>query len=373
MNSKPYPQIPIFIALLLLMICLGSGCAMQQTTRGTGNAASMEKAFAPKTEVYRPKGPSQMRQTVQDPEERMIHYNGYLKLRATNPDDVIESAIQLATSAGGYVERRDSTTVTLRVPVARFNDTLARVEKLGDVLEKSVTVEDITDAFMDIDLRLKIAEKTRNRLMELLEKADTEEAKIKLLKEIQRLNEEIENLTNQKNTLSSLANYSRLTLALVPRQVFSGRSADDDVTEFKWIYSLSPFRRDIAMQGELLKFRTPKEMVALDKKDLWISESADGTIFWASRRLNNPKGNTDFWFEAIRYRLEPEFTKSEVKQLGNFKVLRLVQGDEQSYIYLVGVHADEKWIELVEVYFPSTDQETRYGEAVFDSIAKDAE
>jgi hypothetical protein len=346
---------------------------MQQTTVGTGRPASMEKAFSHKTEVYKPKGPSHKKQTLQDPEERMIHYNGYLKLRATNPDDVIESAIELATSVGGYVERRSSTSVTLRVPVARFNDTLAKVEKLGDVLEKSITVEDITDAFMDIDLRLKIAEKTRNRLMELLEKADTEEAKIKLLKEIQRLNEEIENLTNQKNTLSSLANYSRLNVVVVPRQVFSKKPTDDDITEFKWIYSLSPFRRDIAVQSELLKFGAPKEMVALDKKNIWISESADGTIFWASKRLNNPKGDTDFWFEAIRYRLEPEFTKLEIKQLGRFKVVRLVQGAEQSYVYLVGVNAGEKWIELVEVYFPSMKQEVRYGPTIFDSISKGAE
>ena len=75
-----------------------------------------------------------------------------------------------------------------------FQGVFDKILTLGQVLDKSITAQDITDSYNDVELRLKIAQATGRRLMVLLEKAETEKEKLKLLQEIQRINEKIERM-----------------------------------------------------------------------------------------------------------------------------------------------------------------------------------
>jgi hypothetical protein len=67
---------------------------------------------------------------------------------------------------------------------------------------------------------------------------------------------------------------------------------------------------------------------------------------------------------AIRERLAPEFASAEEQTWGGFKVLRLVDGSEEPYVYLVAVRAEGRRLDLVEVTYPGLAQEERHGAAV---------
>lgn len=303
-------------------------------------------------------------------EDRKLHYNGYVKLRAIDPDEILNRAVEIAASAGGYVENRTLLAVTVRVPVARFDAIFKKMLALGPVLNKSVTVRDITDEYTDIELRLSLAREMQKRLTDLLAKAETEEEKLELLREIRRVNEEIEYLTTLMETLKSLADFSRVTVEVEPRQALETKTFTDDIAEFRWIHSLSPFRRDVSASGKKLEFEVPQEMVVLGKKGQWIAESADGAVFWACELENKPRGDTDFWFEAVKFRLGPEFESTEPDRAGKFRMLRLADRAKDSYIYLVGVCVEGDGLALVEIHYPSAAHEKRYGKRVIESITK---
>lgn len=364
--SKKDNKTTIAISLFLVLLCFELGCyyAPKKLEAGYDSATGLKPPqYAKPAEAAASEKPELS-------EDRKLHYNGYAKLRVTEMDEILNRVADLAAASGGYTEKRTSVLVTVRVPVSRFHSVFKEMLALGAVLQKSITVNDITEEYTDIELRLSLAKEMQKRLTDLLAKAETEEEKLELLREIRRVTEEIEYLTTLVEMLKSLAEYSRLTVEVEQRHAMGTNTGADDIAEFRWIHSLSPFRRDVWASGKKLEFEVPKEMVALDKKGRWIAESADGTIFWACKLENKPRGDTDFWFEALKYRLAPEFESSELDRAGKFRILRLADRAKDSYIYLVGVRVEGDRLELVEVCYPSVAREKRYGKAILESISR---
>jgi hypothetical protein len=296
--------------------------------------------------------------------KRMVHYNGFLKLRVSNPTETLQQATEIADAAGGYVESLSSTTVTLRVPVAKFREIYTKLAKIGDVLSRSMTAHDVTDAFVAMDLRVKTLRASRDRLITLLARAKKTREKLHLLREIQRLTEEIDQLEMHLGTLVSLAALSRLTVEAVPHQLQVRGSVTEPIAAFRWIHGLSPFARDIAFHGDKLELAVPKGMVELSDRAFWIAESADGAVIWASEQENLPAGSSEYWINAIKTRLGPEFGEANISKIGGFQVLRMVDQSEKAYRYVVAARVAGDVLELIEVYYPSGDHEKRYGAAV---------
>jgi hypothetical protein len=253
---------------------------------------------------------------------RKVHYNAHLKLRATKPEKVMEDAIVTVKAVGGYVEQQSHSLIVFRIPVAKFMNVYNQLQTFGEVINKSITATDITDAYVAVQLRLKLAKTTLQRLQALLIKAQTEKEKLQLLKEIQRVSEEVERLEGQFSTLDSLAKYSQLVLELEARLGLQARNHKQDFRGFGWIYSLSPFEKTVAQGGASLAFDVPEKMVALREEQPWTAESADHVAFWASKRLE------DF--------------------------------SDNPYVYMVGIRVVEDKIHLVEIYFPSKVHEQQY-------------
>ena len=296
---------------------------------------------------------------------RMVHYDGYAQLRVTRADEAIDGISALTTELGGRVERVGADHITVRIPVAEFDAAFGRVLELGEVLSKSVTAEDVTEAFSAVELRLHTARATRDRLQELLARAKDEKEKIQLLREIQRLTEQIDRMESQRRTLASLASMSRISVSLASKDALASGSTGLEVAGFEWIGRLSPFDRSQGHMGRALVPEVPTGMVALDEsKKRLVAESADGTVFWTARLDNQPEGTARFWMDAIQGRLAAEFGTAEESTVGRFLVLRMMDTSPDPYTYVVAISVDGDDIDLVQVYYPSTDQEARYGEAV---------
>ncbi|MBN1959485.1 MAG: DUF4349 domain-containing protein [Deltaproteobacteria bacterium] len=295
---------------------------------------------------------------------RMVHYNGFVKLRVTSPKETLASAAKLSETVGGYIESLTDNAITLRVPVAKFREIYAAVLKLGDVLDRSMTAEDVTDSYTYISLRLKTLKASRDRLIDLLARARKEHEKLQILAEIRRLTEEIDRAEMQVKTLASLAEFSRLSIEAIARQPRESSSSVDELAAFRWIRSLSPFSRDIAHQGKRLKLNVPEGMVLLSEKTHWTAESADGAVIWASTRENIPVGTTDYWMKAVQSRLAPEYKSASITNIGDFAVLRLVDQSEAAYRYLIGLRVIDDELQIVEIYYPSQKHEQRYHDAV---------
>lgn len=148
----------------------------------------------------------------------MLIYTATLNLAVFQVTEASKQVEVMAREAGGFLARRDDTSLVIRVPAAKFEDVIKRIEKLGDVLHRNVVAEDVTEQFMDAEVRLKNARAVRDRLQELLSKASKVDDSLAIEKELTRVGTEIETLEGKLKYLRDRAQYSTITISFQPKQ-----------------------------------------------------------------------------------------------------------------------------------------------------------
>ena len=104
----------------------------------------------------------------------------------------------------------------IRIPRGRFDPVHAQIDKIGDVLHRDVQAEDVTDEYVDAEIRIKNARAMQARLKVLLEKASVKEA-LEIEKEMRRVTEELELLEGKLKLLKDKIAYSTITVSFEPR------------------------------------------------------------------------------------------------------------------------------------------------------------
>ena len=123
----------------------------------------------------------------------------------------------VARELGGFLARRTNNALIIRVPAARFDEALDRLEKLGDVTNRQVDAEDITEEFLDLEVRLKNSRAIRERLEQLLSRASKVEDSIAIEKELERVASEMERLEGRLKYLKDRAQFSTITVTFEAR------------------------------------------------------------------------------------------------------------------------------------------------------------
>jgi len=148
----------------------------------------------------------------------MIVYTAVITMAVYQVQPNLALVERIAKEQGGYLSVRTDNKITVRIPRAKFEPTLAAIEKIGDVLHRDVTAEDVTDQYVDLEIRIKNAKAMQTRLKQLLEKAAVKEA-IEIEKELARVTEELELMEGRLKLLKDKIAYSSITV------VFEGRGA----------------------------------------------------------------------------------------------------------------------------------------------------
>lgn len=146
-------------------------------------------------------------------EASMLAYSADLTIAVYQVESVLDAVEGVAASMGGYLSQRSDATVQVRVPRPRFLEALARIEKLGDVLHRNVSAEDVTDEYVDLELRLKNARETRDRLAELLRAASVKDA-VEIEKELAKVTEVVEQIEGRLKVIRDRVGYSTIAVSL---------------------------------------------------------------------------------------------------------------------------------------------------------------
>jgi hypothetical protein len=155
---------------------------------------------------------------AQEDFERKILYSAEVTIKVEIADSTNHALRELVKKGDGYISEEGTTQSVIRVKSAFFDQALAEVESMGKVLHKNVTGSDVTDEYYDYEIRLENAEKSRDRYLELLAKAENVEAALKVEKELERLNETIDLLKGKLKALDHDVEYSTITVYLRERQ-----------------------------------------------------------------------------------------------------------------------------------------------------------
>jgi hypothetical protein len=171
----------------------------------------------------------------QIPAERLLVHRGDLRVEVARPEEAIASFCALVVTCGGHLQSQTDQTVVVRVPVAHFEEAFAWVKQAGRVLSESRQAEDVTEEFVDLGIRLDNARKSRDRLLEILQKADKVEDILKVEAELRRLTEEIERMEGRKKFLADQVALSTLSATFQARADAPMKKGARQPSRFPWI------------------------------------------------------------------------------------------------------------------------------------------
>jgi len=166
----------------------------------------------------------------------MLIYTANLSLAVFQVESGLEAVERVAREVGGYLSSRQDNAITIRVPRDRFDDTIARIEKLGDVTHRDIKAQDVTDEFVDLQARLKNAYSIRDRLNDLLAKAAVKEA-LEIEKELGRVTEDIERMEGKLKLFRDQIAFSTVTVTFAPVAVEQVQDATI-LAPFPWMRGL---------------------------------------------------------------------------------------------------------------------------------------
>lgn len=147
----------------------------------------------------------------------LLVYTAQLTVAVFEVDASLAQVEALGRELGGFLTRRDDHTITIRVPAARFDEAVKRLEKVGDMLHRNVTAEDVTEEFRDLEVRLKSAHAVQERLTQLLAKATKVEESVQIERELDRVTGEIDRLEGRMKFLRDRATFSTITVNFAPK------------------------------------------------------------------------------------------------------------------------------------------------------------
>jgi len=112
---------------------------------------------------------------------------------------------------------RSISTVTLRVPVERFDEVRALVRDQGsEVVFEDVGGRDVTAEFTDLEARLRTAQATERQLLDILATARTVSDTLEVQRELLDVRSRIEVLQGQLNLLANQTDLATITVRLHP-------------------------------------------------------------------------------------------------------------------------------------------------------------
>ena len=299
-------------------------------------------------------------------EERKRIYSGYVSLLVDEIEEEKSRIAEIANAGGGYVESSFGNSVIIRIPALKFDAVMEEILSLEEVLNKSVETFDVTEYFQDLTTRITIAKDTRERLYALLEKTDDVAERVKILREIRRLTEEIERINTTMETLKKQIEYSRITVDLVSR--LEQYAQERGVIPFGWIGELNPLSPSIYRIKGKIDFPLDDEYALFSKEKYFRAENAELVRIRVGTIANQPAGDAAFWQKALSFHLSPFYRNTEVKDLEDIRAVVFTSKDADPYYYLVGVTVKRKQLYVIEVFFPDMETFKEKGQGIFTSL-----
>jgi len=137
-------------------------------------------------------------------------------IEVKDTEESLAKLTDIAKKYKGYILYSSLYSLQMKVEAASLKDAIADIERLGKIRNKYIAGTDVTDDFYDLKTRIDSASAVRDRYLELLKKAENVEAALKVEKELERVNVELELLKGRQQRLSNQIDYSSITVNVFP-------------------------------------------------------------------------------------------------------------------------------------------------------------
>jgi hypothetical protein len=164
----------------------------------------------------------------------LLIYTGDFTLGVYAVGETQERIIEAIRQLGGHVSQRNDAMLVVRVPAARFEAAIESIEQAGDVLGRNVQATDVSEEFRDLEIRIRNAEAMRDRLEQLLGRANDVTAALAIERELQRLTEYIETMKGRQRFLADRISLSTITIRFQALGT-EGSGRDGFTLPFPWL------------------------------------------------------------------------------------------------------------------------------------------
>ena len=164
---------------------------------------------------------------------RKVIKTGTINLQTKTFDQAVQGIMDKVTDIGGFIQNssiegndlyakhnRRYASLSVRIPNTEFDKFMNESDQFGNVTSKSVQGEDVTDQYMDTEIRLETLEIQAARLKELLKQAGDLDKLFKIEKELASVTYEIESLKGTLKKYDSLIDYSTIEIYVEEAAVY---------------------------------------------------------------------------------------------------------------------------------------------------------
>lgn len=199
-------------------------------------ASAPPSGSATTAEPVATKGEPAVEEPRQDLDTRHIIYVATLTVSVFNLQDAVAKAELLPEALGGYIHSMEGGTLVLRVPAKQLRNALGRIAELGVVEHRSLSAQDVSSEYVDVESRIRALEMTQKQLLELMSKARTVDEALHVRQALDGVTAELEVLKGRMRQLDNLIAYSTITLTLMERGPHTPVPSSND--PFPWVDEL---------------------------------------------------------------------------------------------------------------------------------------
>jgi hypothetical protein len=219
---------------------------------------------------------------------RMVVRAASLQVRVSNIDEAEKKVNQAIQSVGGIIETVTSSdlatadarlSINARIPVDKFDQTIAKLEGFGSRMSKTVAMQDITDPVISMDAQLNNLRAEKENVRRMMAKV-AQGQDWSYQNQLTNIQSQIDAIQAQRDSEAKQAAYSSLDLSLTQGAVPGGHGDPNWFAEaygaasasagaalrivatiFLWLAFMSPFYMPFAAAGWLV-YRIQKRKIA---------------------------------------------------------------------------------------------------------------
>ncbi len=224
----------ILVSVLMVTLTACAGARVSEPfqeihAESDGASQEFERAAAPAAPMLAAPMPDVAPQPAQDRAtprmERMIIQHADLSLEVEDLNSAEASIRARVTELGGYIvtistsgtDENQTTSITFRVPAQRFEEALSGVEGLAKkVRSRTISGDDVTEEFVDLESQLRNLEATRDRLRNLLDQANRVQDALEVNQALTDVQGQIEHTRGRMQYLQQSAAFSTIQVYLMP-------------------------------------------------------------------------------------------------------------------------------------------------------------
>ncbi|MFN8138694.1 MAG: DUF4349 domain-containing protein [Fimbriimonadales bacterium] len=188
--------------------------------------------------------------------ERTIVKTGSLRIRVASVAEAEDRISKYVKKVGGFVESSSSSEdqvepsseVTIRIPVAKFDDAIRELSSFGVRLAKNVTGEDVTKQVVDMAARLKTLQAQEQTYRKILGSAKTVGQVLEVESYLVDIRTQIEVIQADLKSLKSMASMSKIVVGL---EQSAQAAKNDDSNKDDW--AGEAWGNSVGMLGNAMK------------------------------------------------------------------------------------------------------------------------